>query len=103
MAPNRPSKEASQQISSPTTPSKSPGKGGPRTPSKGFALADRRREVVAGGTPNRVVSGSFIMGGGGLAPPPLVVESSRYEEWMKLSTDNVRSGSLFFGSLLAFV
>lgn len=87
-----------------TTPTKS-GPSGPRTPNKiaAFALADKRRVAPppavngaggSGGTPGRVVSGSFIMGGNGLAPPPLVVESQRYEEWMKLSTDNVSSTSL---------
>lgn len=28
-------------------------------------------------------------GGGGAQPAPLVVESQRYEEWMKIATDNV--------------
>lgn len=40
--------------------------------------------VHAGGTPTRNVSGV-------LGAAPLVVESQRYEEWMKIATDNVSS------------
>lgn len=99
MPPRKPTKtviEPPQPKDVTLTPTKG-GPSGPRTPNKiaAFALADKRRVVgaaaAAAASPGRIVSGSFVMGGNGMAPPPLVVESQRYEEWMKLSTDNVRT------------
>lgn len=45
-----------------------------------LAAANRLRDAT--GTPGRNVSGT-------LGAAPLVVESQRYEEWMKIATDNV--------------
>ncbi|GAA5987752.1 hypothetical protein JCM11641_006519 [Rhodosporidiobolus odoratus] len=45
-----------------------------------LAAANRIRDAT--GTPGRLLSGS------GGPPAPLVVESQRYEEWMKIATDN---------------
>ena len=46
-----------------------------------LAAANRLRDQA--NTPGRNVSGT-------LGAAPLVVESQRYEEWMKIATDNVR-------------
>jgi len=49
-----------------------------------LAAANRLRDHhAANTTPGRNVSGV-------LGQAPLVVESQRYEEWMKIATDNVR-------------
>jgi len=49
-----------------------------------LAAANRLRDQA--NTPGRNVSGT-------LGQAPLVVESQRYEEWMKIATDNVRPRS----------
>lgn len=50
-----------------------------------LAAANRLRDTT--GTPGRSVSGT-------LGAAPLVVESQRYEEWMKIATDNVSCARL---------
>ncbi len=58
-----------------------PPRQGPRNPKMAvLAAANRLRDAT--GTPGRNVSGT-------LGAAPLVVESQRYEEWMKIATDNV--------------
>ncbi|GAA5879151.1 hypothetical protein JCM3774_002095 [Rhodotorula dairenensis] len=57
-----------------------PPRQGPRNPKMAvLAAANRLRDAT--GTPGRNVSGT-------LGAAPLVVESQRYEEWMKIATDN---------------
>ncbi|KAI5479524.1 hypothetical protein MNV49_003466 [Pseudohyphozyma bogoriensis] len=80
--------------SSSTTPTKPPPFGQQRTPKVAvFAAANRLQ-----GSPHRNISGNSLIlntsainaaaAAGGGAGVPLVVETSRYEEWMKIATDN---------------
>lgn len=61
-----------------------------RTPKKhgGGVLAVANNRMREQATPGRNFSGNLSMNGANV-PPPLVVESQRYEEWMKIATDNV--------------
>ncbi|POY74947.1 hypothetical protein BMF94_1923 [Rhodotorula taiwanensis] len=82
-AHNRRSSIANPSSQPATPPRPSPATAGPghaRNPKMAvLAAANRLRDTT--GTPGRSVSGT-------LGAAPLVVESQRYEEWMKIATDN---------------
>ncbi|BGP03751.1 Condensin complex subunit 2 [Rhodotorula toruloides] len=84
-APSPSSRRRSSLPSAPSTPRASLTHQQPRQPKFGVlaAAANRLRDVTA--TPRRSVSGRAAQEG---EQAPLVVESQRYEEWMKIATDN---------------
>ncbi|BGP11648.1 hypothetical protein JCM10049v2_007558 [Rhodotorula toruloides] len=88
-APSPSSRRRSSLPSQPSTPRASlTHPTAPRQPKLGVlaAAANRLRDVTA--TPRRSVSGRAAPGEGEREAAPLVVESQRYEEWMKIATDN---------------
>ncbi|GAA6043387.1 hypothetical protein NBRC10512_005336, partial [Rhodotorula toruloides] len=88
-APSPSSRRRSSLPSQPSTPRASlTHPTAPRQPKLSVlaAAANRLRDVTA--TPRRSVSGRAAPGEGEREAAPLVVESQRYEEWMKIATDN---------------